>query len=272
MWRKYGYLGIILIVIGQINQFFSLPIISQYSFLFLWIGYILTVDAAVYKLQSKSLLYNQPKKFAFLFLLSAAFWLVFEAYNLVLKGWFYVGGYNPIMFILAFSTIIPAVFETTDLIKAVKPARNFRIKHHRIGKISVDLIMVIGVICLILPLLLPQPLMWVLVWLGFFLLLDPINYLHKERSILREFETGKLTYTLPLFIAGYITGFFWELWNFKAHTKWIYTVPILDQIKVFEIPVLGFLAYGFFAWELFVFYTFVSSLIKHKHKAYHQNL
>jgi hypothetical protein len=66
---------------------------------------------------------------------------------------------------------------------------------------------------------------------------------------------------LSLMLAGYICGFFWEFWNYWAYTKWYYTVPILQNIKVFEIPVVGFLAYGPFALELYVMYNFVRLLL-----------
>jgi hypothetical protein len=44
----------------------------------------------------------------------------------------------------------------------------------------------------------------------------------------------------------------WEFWNYWAHTKWVYTVPILPQIKIFEMPFLGFFGFGPFALECYV--------------------
>jgi hypothetical protein len=69
---------------------------------------------------------------------------------------------------------------------------------------------------------------------------------------------------ISLFIAGYICGFLWEFWNYWATAKWFYTLPILENIKIFEIPALGFLAYGPFACELYVMYQFVRFLFSRR--------
>ena len=59
--------------------------------------------------------------------------------------------------------------------------------------------------------------------------------------------------------ASLIAGLLWELWNFWAHTKWIYTFPILRSVRLFEMPVLGFLGFPPFALEYFVMYHFIES-------------
>ena len=47
-------------------------------------------------------------------------------------------------------------------------------------------------------------------------------------------------------------GFVWELLNIGARVKWIYTVPFFEQLKLFEMPVPGFLGFPPFAVECFV--------------------
>jgi hypothetical protein len=47
-------------------------------------------------------------------------------------------------------------------------------------------------------------------------------------------------------------GFLWELFNFWAGSKWIYTVPYVGSLKVFEMPILGFLGFPPFAVECYV--------------------
>ena len=48
----------------------------------------------------------------------------------------------------------------------------------------------------------------------------------------------------------------WELLNFWARCKWIYTVPFFDRLKLFEMPLLGFLGFpplavgAFATWSL----------------------
>jgi hypothetical protein len=47
----------------------------------------------------------------------------------------------------------------------------------------------------------------------------------------------------------------WEFWNYWARTKWIYTVPILPDWKIFEMPVPGYLGFPAFAVECFTMYV-----------------
>jgi len=52
-----------------------------------------------------------------------------------------------------------------------------------------------------------------------------------------------------------------EFWNFWAATKWEYHVPYLGHIKIFEMPVLGFLGFLPFAVESYAIYVFIRRLI-----------
>ena len=70
----------------------------------------------------------------------------------------------------------------------------------------------------------------------------------------------KLVVTLSLLLAGIIMGFFWEFWNYLAVTKWYYNIPFLGFFKIFEMPVLGYLGYFPFAFELYAMYWFIRSL------------
>ena len=53
-----------------------------------------------------------------------------------------------------------------------------------------------------------------------------------------------------------LAGLVWELLNFWARCKWIYTVPFFDRLKLFEMPLLGFLGFpplalaAFATWSL----------------------
>jgi hypothetical protein len=55
-------------------------------------------------------------------------------------------------------------------------------------------------------------------------------------------------------------GFFWEFWNSRASPKWIYHVPGMDAVKVFEMPVLGYLGYLPFGLELYALYHFLAGI------------
>jgi hypothetical protein len=54
----------------------------------------------------------------------------------------------------------------------------------------------------------------------------------------------------------------WEGLNYWARCKWIYTVPGLEDWKLFEMPVLGFLGFPVLAVEAFAFYTFLCHYVR----------
>ena len=97
-----------------------------------------------------------------------------------------------------------------------------------------------------------------LIWLGVFFVLDPLNYSRGAPSIIRDWENGNPRRFFLLLTAGLLCGLLWEFWNFWAASKWVYTVPFFDQLKIFEMPVAGFLGFPPFAVEAFVFYNFLS--------------
>jgi hypothetical protein len=277
MFKTYGILGLLLIVFGEVTIFFK---IFPFTFWFtpiVWFGYIFVVDAIVYKLRGNSLLMNSPKKFILLFPFSAVFWWIFEFINGFTKsqGWYYVNLPQPttvalIMGTLSFATILPAVFETWHLVQTFNLFKRMDIRRKlSANKLLVNVFFVLGVLFFVFPFVLSSPWTWAFVWLGFIFLLDPILYLFgDEKSLLFQIRKHKFNTIISLFVAGYITGFFWEFWNYWAYTKWYYTVPILENIKIFEIPVVGFLAYGPFALELYVMYHFTRFLF-HRPKGQH---
>jgi len=92
------------------------------------------------------------------------------------------------------------------------------------------------------------------VWLGFILLLDPINARLGTERITRE-------RLINLSLSGLLCGVLWEFWNYWARSKWIYTVPIMENLKVFEMPLPGYLGFPAFALECFTMYVFLRRLI-----------
>jgi hypothetical protein len=97
-------------------------------------------------------------------------------------------------------------------------------------------------------------------WLFVFLILDPICYARKGRSLLGQLAEGDNTRLVALLVAGVACGLVWELWNLGARTKWIYSVPFFDELKLGEMPVLGFLGFPPFAVECYAVVNFLSLL------------
>jgi hypothetical protein len=92
------------------------------------------------------------------------------------------------------------------------------------------------------------------VWLGFIFLLDPINGRLGVERLTRE-------RIINLAWSGLLCGVLWEFWNFWSRAKWHYTVPIMEHLKIFEMPVPGYLGFPAFAFECCTMYVFVRALI-----------
>jgi hypothetical protein len=271
MIKWYGILGILLIGFAQITILLkaNIPFVT----FLVWLGYILLVDCFVYMVRGSSYLMSKPVKLLFMSLISINIWFIFEIFNIVSKahGWFYVNleGSPIFTFIrvaLAFSTIMPAILETSDLIGSLHLFNKIKPKFKvHVNRFTVGIFLSMGIIFILLPFVLQTPWIWLFIWIGFIVLIDPILYFcHNEKSLLYQIQHNKFNVILSLMLAGYICGFLWEFWNYWAYTKWYYTVPILENIKIFEIPFLGFLAYGPFALELYVMYQFAKLLFSKK--------
>lgn len=272
MFAKYGFIGILIIILSEINFFLKIEPFASWYFPIIWVGYILTVDSLVYKLKGSSLISNRFQEFLGMVIISMLFWWIFEFINIGVRNWNYIdlgginnpGRYQNLLASLSFATVLPAFFETVELIRSIHLFDHKKLhKKHKITKRFLHIMMGLGIICFFAPLLLPS-FAFPLVWLSFFLILDPINYLHKQPSIISHLKDRNLTIPLSLLLAGIIMGFFWEFWNFYAVPKWTYDIPFLSSFKVFEMPIPGYLGYFPFAFELYAMYFFVRSLFLHK--------
>jgi hypothetical protein len=117
---------------------------------------------------------------------------------------------------------------------------------------------------LVWPVFWPSPYLAAPVFLGFVFLLDPLNREAGDESLFADLlssHTGKWDRLINLILGGFICGFLWEFWNYWARSKWIYTVPILPEVKIFEMPVLGFFGFPAFALECFAMYVLLRRLV-----------
>jgi len=250
-----------MILLGEGLSFFPILPWSHFVFPLFWYGYILVLDFINFKLQGSSLLFNRRREFLLMVPISAFYWYLFEWYNLVIQNWIYINTpaeewIGTITKIFSFATVIPAIYETADLLGSFPPADKARRIRPLIPQNWQGLSLLLGSICLILPLFFPKYFFWS-VWIGPILLIDPINDRLGRSSILKDWRSGELRRTLVILLAGYICGFFWEFWNYWAYTKWVYTIPIWDMPRIFEMPVLGFLGFGPFALGTFAFWTLI---------------
>jgi hypothetical protein len=237
--------------------------ILQYLYFFAWYPYIVFLDGLLLRLRGQSWLLDRPRQFLQMFFWSTTVWLIFEALNLALKNWGYVavvpigwvrwGGY-----FLAFATVLPGVLLTAQVLDGLGAFTGRKGRPFTLGTWQPASLLV-GVALLILPLVFPRY-AFPLIWGAFFFLLDPFCHLLGGDSLIVRFANGERREHLCLLAAGLICGLWWESWNYFAITKWVYTLPVLNFAKIFEMPLLGYLGFPAFALEAAVMYNFLQIL------------
>ena len=115
------------------------------------------------------------------------------------------------------------------------------------------LLQIAGLIGLALVLLWPR-FFFPLTWLAFILILAPVEYRRLPDSLLHQLARGNYTPLTRQLLAGFIAGGLWEFFNYWAQVKWIYTVPFFEELKLFEMPLAGFLGFPPFAVECALVY------------------
>lgn len=228
-----------------------------------WIGYLLVFDALLTLFgRDGSPARHSPRRFIACVLLSVPVWLVFEAVNAIsLEAWAYHGlPDDPIIrnatFAVAFATICPAMFVTAELLQQ-QGLRNLRGPALRIGPRGEAVLILLGLASLAFALLAQDPVGAFGIWLAFTLLLDPVNRRLGAPSILADWQRGHWGRTVALIAAAVVCGFFWEFWNHWAVGKWTYNLPFLgplEDIRYFEMPVIGLSGYLPFGIECWVMY------------------
>jgi hypothetical protein len=236
------------------------PIASWYYALAWW-PFIFALDALTLALRGDSLISRNPRGFLVLSLISVPFWLIFEAWNLVMKNWYYVGA-DPLWvarwvgYTVCFATVLPAIFEAAALVAATGSFERVRVRPIRVGPWLYVWFWAMGGTLLLLPLLAPKY-GFPGIWLGFIFLLEPFNHRFAAKSLLRQWEEGSLRTVCRLLAGGLICGLAWEAFNTHALTKWIYSVPFFEGLKLFEMPLAGFLGFPPFAVECYVMIQFL---------------
>lgn len=263
----WGISGLILLAGTWIlawNRFHWFSSLQIHTFTPLWLGYILSIDGLLWSKTGRSPLCTDPRKICFLFYTSTLFWWSFEWLNRFVQNWIYLGiqDLSPLEYFcfssLAFSTVLPAVYLTKELISTwlkfssltKRSPLALNSKHLKIINcaglgISAAVLFCLGIwpSCLF-GLLWIAPLTFITCW----------QALLTKKTIFHGLKDGNWQDLLTWPLAALVCGFFWEMWNFKSQAKWIYHIPYLQGYKLFEMPVLGYLGYLPFGWECYLAY------------------
>jgi hypothetical protein len=264
----WGWTGLGIILAAELLLDLQVAWVSTFFTPIVWTGYILLADGLVASLQGESRLAGAPRQFLYLALCSVPLWTLFELYNFQLENWTYVGipdsnVQNALGYTWAFATIWPAIYETADLVEALGFFRAPAALRPPFKPGSRRLIAFAGLLLVTIPVVLPPSTgsyLFGAVWIGFALLLDPITYHWRGASLLRDWEAGERAKLYSLLAAGWICGIFWEFWNYWAGARWVYTFPMAQRWKIFEMPLPGYFGFPAFAVECWVMYEFLRAL------------
>jgi hypothetical protein len=270
----HGYIGLVVMVLAEGLLFGGNQLVGHWFTPIIWTGYILFVDALVYRLSGRSLLLTDRLEFVIVIVMSIGVWWLCEFYNAPrfwksgLELWWHYHNLEPNPFLRrvgydwAFATIFPLLFLTAELFTATVFKQRGRGLTIKLARPMLIVFMLIGAVGAIVPLLYPSAWFAPVIWLSFIFLVDPVNALRGQPSISNDLRHGDWRRLWSLLLSGLVCGVLWEFWNYWAITKWTYTVPFVGNVKIFEMPVLGFLGFPPFAVECWVMYIFLRSLLQ----------
>jgi hypothetical protein len=241
--------------------------IAQPFYAYSWWSYILALDGFVSLRRKDSLLTTRRRFLVPIAVWSVTFWFFFELLNLRFQNWYYVGVFargegadlirGPLFGVLSFATVFTGLFETCDALTSIGLFRGLRTRPLALPRWVSFAIQGFGVLLVALALVFSRYLA-PLIWGSVTYLLDPWNYRKGARSLLGDVESGELGTLARILASGLLCGLVWESFNYFSPQKWIYTVRGLDELKLFEMPVLGFLGFPALALDAFAFFAFVA--------------
>jgi hypothetical protein len=277
-------LGVATMTVSELATIAGIEPFASWNTPICWTGFILFADAVVYRARGRSWIRSTPREFAALALVSIPLWVVFEGFNLALRNWHYTGlpentALRLFGYAWSFATISPAIFEGAELVAIVRARGAGKAgwagwggadgEHRGAGDppalrpLPAYPALSTGALLLLAPLFVTADVaryMAAPVFLGFIFLLDPINRRLGEESLGEDLANGRTNRLVNLLASGLLCGVLWEFWNYWAHAKWHYTVPIMEHLKIFEMPLPGYLGFPPFALECFTMYVFVRAV------------
>lgn len=240
----------------------------QYFFyLTSWWSYIIFLDALLTFKKKTFLIVN--RRLPSLILISCGFWCIFEIINLRIQNWFYINLPVEVYrryagYLLSYGTVIPAIYITKELIFTLFgeiKAKPFHIKNYPLYSIS------LGILTILLTCLFPAY-FFPLTWIFFALIFDGYNYVRGHASFMKDFERGSMGNFIAAMISGLICGLLWEIWNYWSISKWIYSVPLFEDSKIFEMPIPGYIGFLVFGLETLTLINFLNGRAVHKKSLY----
>ena len=178
----HGFVGLATIIAAEYLLFSGNQFVGHWMTPIVWTGYILFVDAWVYRFDGRSLLMNDRLEFLAVAVISIGSWWLFEFYNAPrfwrsnLELWWHYHNLEPNLWLRrigydwAFATITPALLETAQLFRAlfkrdgvrsptVREGRSRKLPSLTVGLPTRSLLVIpiaIGAVGVTIPLLYPN--------------------------------------------------------------------------------------------------------------------
>jgi hypothetical protein len=257
----WGWLAGILLVIFWALAWYrpsAVNFFTYLSFSALWFCYIILINAATYRRSGHSMLTHDFRFLCLLFLISIPFWWYFEYLNRYVFNWYYLYEESsaPTKYLLfgtmAFGTVLPAVLSTRDFILTFP---SFNYSFERMVKLSTPrpklfagALLILSTLCLGSIGIWPQYL-FIFLWIAPLFILVSLQALWGQNHVFSPTAKGNYTLILASALAALICGSVWELWNYRSIPQWIYSVPWVNGLKLFEMPMIGYLGYLPFGME-----------------------
>jgi hypothetical protein len=249
----------LLVAAGQLFTLWHWRPLSDYWYSLCWYGVALTADALVGR-RHRSLLDARRADALWMLVVSALAWWALELGNRSLQSWSYSPSTDVPLWLqrlratVAFASLVPATFELTMLALLFPPLSRLRARRAvKLPAPATLLVAAAGIGSLAAAVALPA-LGLPLVLGGVVALGDPLNHRRGRPSLLGCLERGDWRLPLALCGSAIAAGFVGEMWNYPADPRWTYHVPWIDCLRVFEMPLIGYLGYGLLALAVFVAY------------------
>ena len=242
---------------------YEIPPVPTWFYVLAWYPALVILDEVVVLLGGESLL-ARPRELLVMLWWSAVIWLLFEAINFRLRDWYYV--FLPagrlerwVGITVSLATVVPAVLLPERVLDRLGVWRDLRFRAFTLEPRHLEIAGWVGGGLLAAVLAFPRylyPLTWGAVWL----IAEPLLYRRDpERSLFGDLARGSWGRIARLLAAGLFAGVLWESFNSVARGRWIYTVPFLEDWKIFEMPLVGFLGFPCFALEVWSLYHLLAA-------------
>lgn len=239
----------------------------DYVILSMGYGLLFVLDGLIKRLKGLTL-FSNIQSFLLIAFMGIPFWWFYEWTNTFLKDWIYPSQklYAPIewgILTTAWCTMFfPISIVLTSTISFLILRKNVVWIENKLNKNTAICLIALGAIFFLLAIILPQ-LFFPLVWPVVFLILDPINSMHKKRSLISQIAARNYLPLIILSLAGVLLGLIAELINYFISTwnyplvAWFWNLPPPITTKIIQMPLAGYLGYIPFMFSAFAFLEFM---------------